>query len=97
MEQAGCNLTTESGRNILSRLEGQHVHIWQDGDSYNILFVSDDPQVEKALRELADLEANCETHANTDSHFNHSDEGYLFTAKGEYAFIFARLFLVLGK
>ena len=97
MEQAGCNLTTESGRNILARLQGQHVHVWQENDTYNILFVSDDPKVEKALRELADLEANCNTHANTDSHFNHDDEGYLFTAKGEFAFIFARLFLVLGK
>ena len=97
MEQAGCNLTTESGRNILARLQGQHVHVWQDGDTYNILFVSDDPKVELALRDLADLEANCDTHANTDSYFNHDDEGYLFTAKGEFAFIFARLFLVLGK
>lgn len=97
MEQAGCNLTTESGRNILNRLQGQHVHIWQDADKYNILFVSDDPEVEKALRELAVLEANCDTHANTDSHFNHDEEGFLFTTKGEFAFIFARLFLVLGK
>ena len=97
MEQAGCNLTTESGRNILNRLQGQHIHVWQNDDRYNILFVSDDPQVEQALRELADLEANCDTHANTDSHFDHNDEGYLFTTKGEFAFIFARLFLVLGK
>ncbi|HKJ37229.1 MAG TPA: MerR family transcriptional regulator [Anaerolineales bacterium] len=97
MEQAHCNLTTESGRNILNRLQGQHVHVWQEGDAYNILFVSNDPQVENALRELADLESNCDTHANTDSRFNHDDEGYLFTAKGEFAFIFARLFLVLGK
>jgi DNA-binding transcriptional MerR regulator len=97
MEQAGCNLTTESGRNILNRLQGQHIHVWQNDDRYNILFVSDDPQVEQALREMADLEANCDTHANTDSHFAHNDEGYLFTAKGEFAFIFARLFLVLGK
>jgi len=97
MEQAHCNLTTESGREILNRLQGQHVHVWQEGDTYNILFVSNDPQVEQALRELAALEANCDTHSNTDSHFNHDDEGYLFTAKGEFAFIFARLFLVLGK
>lgn len=97
MEQAGCNLTSESGRNILSRLEGQHVHVWQENEAYNILFVSDDPKVGEALHELADLEANCDTHANTDSHFDHDDEGYLFTAKGEFAFIFARLFLVLGK
>jgi len=97
MEQAGCNLTTESGRGILARLQGQHIHVWQEGDIYKILFVSDDPQVEQALRELADLEANCETHANPDSHFSYDDEGYLFTANGEFAFIFARLFLVLGK
>jgi DNA-binding transcriptional MerR regulator len=97
MEQAGCNLTTEAGRKILNQLQGQHIHVWQDGDTYRILFVTDDPQVEQALRELAELESNCDTHANTDSHFNHDDEGYLFTAKGEFAFIFARLFLVLGK
>jgi DNA-binding transcriptional MerR regulator len=97
MEQAGCNLSTESGRDILSRLEGQHVHVWQENDTYNILFVSDDPQVETALRELAELESNCDTHADTNSHFVHNDEGFLFTVKGESAFIFARLFLVLGK
>jgi hypothetical protein len=27
MEQAGCNLTTESGRRILEKLQGQHVHV----------------------------------------------------------------------
>jgi DNA-binding transcriptional MerR regulator len=97
MEQAGCNLTSEHGRAILNHLQGQHVHVWQEGDSYNILFVSDDPQVEQALRELADLEANCDTHAHTASHYNHNDEGYLFTTQGDFAFIFARLFLVLGK
>ena len=97
MEQAGCNLTTEAGRKILNQLQAQHIHVWQDGDAYRILFVSDDPRVEQALRELAELESNCDTHANTNSHFNHDDEGYLFTAKGDSAFIFARLFLVLGK
>jgi len=97
MAQAGCNLTTEIGREILKRLQGQHIHVWQDRDAYRILFVSNDPQVEQALRDLADLESNCDTHANADSKFNHDDEGYLFTAKGEFAFIFARLFLVLSK
>jgi DNA-binding transcriptional MerR regulator len=97
MEQAGCNLTTENGRGILNRLQGQHIHVWQDGDAFRILFVSDDPQVEQALRELADLEANCETHANTESRFHHDEEGFLFTARGEFAFIFARLFLILGR
>jgi len=97
MEQAGCNLTTDNGRRILSKLQGQHIHVWQDEDRYRILFVSDDPQVEQALRDLAELEYSCDTHSNTDAHFNHDDEGYIFTAKGEYAFIFARLFMVLGK
>ena len=71
--------------------------MWQENDTYNILFVSDDPQVEKALRELAELESNCDTHADANSNLVHSNEGYLFTVKGESAFIFARLFLVLGK
>jgi DNA-binding transcriptional MerR regulator len=91
MERAGCNLTSEEGRAILQRLEGQHVHIWQENEAYQILFISQDPQVAQGLADLAALEADCETHAHTVSHFNHSDEGFLFTASGTNAFIFARL------
>lgn len=97
MEKANCNLTTETGQAILRRLRGQHVHLWQEKGAYHALFVSDDPQVAEALQELAELEAGCKTHPNAASHFAYGDEGYLFTAGGESAFIIARLFLALER
>jgi len=96
MERAGCNLNSEEGRQILDILGGRHIHIWQEKDAYHILFVSKDPAVEQALRDLAALEAHCETHAGGDSRFDESEEGFIFIASGDNAFIYARLFLALN-
>ena len=76
-------------------LRGQHVHVWQDRDGYQILIVSQDPAVKAALETLADVEANC--HAHTTPQLEAHSEGYLLTAHGENAFIFARLFLALER
>jgi DNA-binding transcriptional MerR regulator len=95
LEQAGCALTSEAGQRLLNRLRGQHTHIWQDGDAYYILVVSQDEAVAAALKELAQLEAHCEAHNHLVPEFTDDDEGYLFVARGDNAFIYARLFLAL--
>jgi MerR family copper efflux transcriptional regulator len=97
MEYTGCNLGTEEGKKLLNDLRDQHVHIWQEEEGYNILVVSDDPSIGEALSSLADLEANCQTHAHTHQspELMHNREGFLLRVRGENAFIFARLFLVL--
>ncbi|MCP4422180.1 MAG: hypothetical protein GY803_02115, partial [Chloroflexi bacterium] len=79
------------------RLQGQHVHIWQEGEAYCILVVSRDTAVHDALAELAQLEADCQTHPHTHTELIYDDEGYLLRAKGPNAFIFARLFLALEQ
>jgi len=95
---AGCNLTSEAGRHIMERLRGQHVHIWQEGEAYRILIVSDDPLVAKAVEELAQLEADCEAHAAQQApELVYDDEGYLLKAAGPNAFMFARIFLALEQ
>ena len=99
MMYTSCNLTTAEGQRLIESLRGQHVHIWQKEDDYTILVVSDDPAVGAALEALAQLEAGCQAHAHTHQvpELMHNDEGYLLTARGENAFIFARLFLILEK
>ncbi|MBE2222958.1 MAG: MerR family transcriptional regulator [Anaerolineae bacterium] len=95
LNQAGCVLTSTTGQQLLDRLRGQHIHIWQEDDTYHILIVSNDPAVGSALQELAQLEATCEAHSHLIPEFTYNDEGYLFIAKGENAFIYARLFMAL--
>lgn len=97
MEQANCQLTSAVGQRILERLRGQHVHVWQDDDTYQVLVVSEDTAVVQALQELANLEANCQAHPHTTHELAYNHEGYLFTARGPNAFIFARLFLALEQ
>jgi DNA-binding transcriptional MerR regulator len=94
---AGCVLSTETGQAILERLQGQHVHIWQEKEVYFILVVSKDTAVHQALLELAQLEANCQTHTETVPELIYDDEGYLLRVEGPNAFIFARLFLALEQ
>lgn len=95
---AGCNLTSEAGRHILERLRGQHVHIWQEGEAYRILIVSDDPLVARAVEELAELETDCEAHAAQQApELVYDDEGFLLKAAGPNAFMFARIFLALEQ
>ncbi len=99
MMYTGCNLTTATGQRLVESLRGQHVHVWQKEDDYHILIVSDDPAVGTALEALAQLEADCQAHAHTHQvpELMHDNEGYLLVARGDNAFIFARLFLALEK
>lgn len=91
----GCALTTMAGHALVRRLRGQHVHLWMDDKRVSILVIGHDPEVWVALQELARLEAEC--HAHPTPSLEETTEGYLFTAHGENAFIFARLFLALER
>ncbi|WP_420644524.1 MerR family transcriptional regulator [Candidatus Leptofilum sp.] len=91
----GCVLNTAVGHQLLNTLWGQHVHVWQENDAYHILVVSDDPQIGQALRQLTELESDCDLHTNAAPQFSHNEEGFLLIATGDSAFILARLFLAL--
>lgn len=91
----GCSLVNLQEQTVLDNLRGRHVHIWKDGESYQILMVGHDPTAEIALRELAQLEADCHAHPAPQLYSN--EEGFLFTVRGENAFIFAQLFLALER
>ncbi len=91
----GCVLNTAVGHQLINTLRGQHVHVWQENDAYHILVVSSDPAIGNVLRQLTQLEANCDLHTNATPRLFHNDEGYLLVATGDSAFILARLFLAL--
>ncbi|MCB9422222.1 MAG: MerR family transcriptional regulator [Ardenticatenaceae bacterium] len=93
----GCVLSTEAGKAILERLQGLHIHIWQEKDVYFILVVNRDTAVYQSLLELAQLEANCQVHSQTIPELSDNEEGYLLRVTGPNAFIFARLFLALEQ
>jgi MerR family copper efflux transcriptional regulator len=95
----GCRLQSPEGLALLDRLRGQHIHLWQVGDEYHILVVSDDQTVGDALGALANLEADCLAHAHEDQgpELAHNEEGFLLVAGGPHAFLFARLFLALEQ
>lgn len=98
LQQTGCILTSTAAQQILDRLRGLHVHIWQEEDVYRILIVTEDTAVAAAVHELTQLEANCEAHTHRIMpQLTYGDEGYLLTVGGDNAFIFARLFLALEK
>jgi MerR family copper efflux transcriptional regulator len=99
MDQLGCSLTTDEGQALIDTLKGQHAHIWQESNGYQILVVSQDPEVGAAMGALAKLEVNCQKHTYADQapELMHDGEGYLLTVRGESAFVFARLFLALQR
>ena len=83
LAQSGCTLNSPAGRELLTPLQGQHTHIWQQEDSYHILIVSKDEKIGKALEDLADLEAECSVHAHQHNgpQFDTNDEGYLLIVR----------------
>ena len=97
MKHVGCSLTTSEGQELLDRLRGQHIHIWQEGEDYHILVISDDANVGAAMQAIAELEAGCQAHAHTFQipELMHNGEGFLLIVRGRYAFFFVRLFLAL--
>lgn len=98
VQYTNCVLNTRAGRNILDRLRGQHVHVWQESDdAYHILVVSEETAVRQALYDLAQLESNCQVHDHPAPELIYDDEGYRLVVRGENAFIFVRLFLALEQ
>jgi len=99
LAQSGCVLSTSQGRELLQILRGQHTHIWQQEDFFHILIVSQDEKIGQALKQLATLEEDCIMHADqsTVPRFFTNDEGFLLLVRGENAFIFVRLFLMLEE
>lgn len=92
---SGCHLSSPTGQDILARLRGRHVHIWREDNAYHILIVGHDSVVDAALAQLVQLENNCQAHPHLELALDHSDEGLLLVARGDHAFILARLFLAL--
>ncbi|MEM8861994.1 MAG: hypothetical protein AAGD96_27040 [Chloroflexota bacterium] len=90
-----CHLNSELGKSVLSTLSGQHIHIWREGDTYQILVISQLKEVQQALQVLTDLEAKCDLHSNMSPTFSIHQEGFLLSAAGEHAYLFARLFIAL--
>jgi DNA-binding transcriptional MerR regulator len=90
-----CLLSGPQAQDVLDRLRGRHVHIWREDGAYHILVVGRDPAVAEALAELTRLEGDCRAHPNLVPELIYDDEGYLMVARGDNAFILARLFLAL--
>ena len=99
LRKTGCVLATHEARDLFTQLRGQHIHIWQEADAYHILVVSEDPQIRRVLAALTQLETNCHVHAQQQPapELMHNEEGYLVIARGDSAFIFARLFLAFAE
>ncbi len=95
VEQAGCALSSDEAGMLLGRLRGQHIHLWQEGDTYLTLFVGADDATAEILERLAELEAGCGERPLPE--LRRTDEGPLFVARGPHAFLFARLFLALEQ
>jgi len=94
---AECPLSGPAANAVLAPLRGRHVHIWREDDAYHILLVGQDPAVAEALAALARLEDDCQTHPHNGPQLADSDEGHLLIARGDNAFLLARLFLALEE
>ena len=99
LRDANCQLSSTEAQRLLDNLRGQHIHVWQEGDAYHILVVSNDQEVGDAVAELAQLEAGCNVHqyAAQNPELMHNDEGYLLICRGDNAFLMARLFLSIAE
>lgn len=80
---------------MLDALSGRHLHVWREGDGYCVLVPDHAPKIGAALRHIAASEAGCRAH--TEPQVEETDEGYLFTASGDNAFLFAQFFLALEQ
>jgi DNA-binding transcriptional MerR regulator len=93
LDRTGCGLANVERDRLLGALQGKHIHVWRDGDGYRVLIPGDGPGLEEALRAVARLEADC--HAHDAPSLERTEEGFLFSAEGEQAFLFAQFFLDL--
>jgi len=93
VERLNCNLASNEWEEVFADLRGKHLHIWRDEDVYSIQLSSKSKQVRDALQKIADGESNCEAHLQPE--VTEIDEGYLFRARGDNAFLYGQLFLAL--
>jgi DNA-binding transcriptional MerR regulator len=93
LDRTGCSLAGFGRDQLVQALQNKHIHVWRDGDGYRVLIPGHDKAVEAALTEIATLEANC--HAHNAPRLERTDEGFVFVAEGEEAFLFAQFFLDL--
>lgn len=94
MQRMGCNLGTQDGE-VPDVLRGRHLHVWREGDGYSVLVPGDDPRIGEALRQIAASEAGCAAHHQPE--VEETSEGYVFSAEGDNAFLFAQFFLALEQ
>ena len=92
-ERMSCNLAKGEWDKLLGDLRGRHMHIWQEDNSYSTLFIGSGDKAQKALETLAKSELGCEAHEQPQ--VEKTDDGILFTARGDNAFLYAQLFLAL--
>jgi DNA-binding transcriptional MerR regulator len=93
-DRLGCNLASAEWETVLKDLRGQHVHVWrEDDDGYAVLFANPTKKVTTALEKLAQGESGCDAHLEPE--IEQAEEGTLFRARGDNAFLFAQLFLAL--
>jgi len=94
----GCRLSSTAARSALAALRGAHAHLWQEGAAYHILVVGDDPALAPALEQLASVEAGCDAHSPTIAlELRRTGAGHLLIARGDDAFLYARLFMALEE
>jgi DNA-binding transcriptional MerR regulator len=93
MKRMGCGLARWDRDEALDILRGRHLHVWREPDGYSVLVPGEDPRIGAALAQIASSEAGCEAH--TEPHVEQTTEGYVFSAHGDNAFLFAQFFLAL--
>ncbi|HEX7082079.1 MAG TPA: MerR family transcriptional regulator [Gammaproteobacteria bacterium] len=93
LDRTGCALASIERDELLAVLQGRHIHVWRDDDGYKVLVPGHEPALEAALAAVARVEADC--HAHRTPRLERTDEGFLFIADGDKAFLFAQFFLDL--
>lgn len=93
LDRTGCSLASIDRDELLKALQGRHIHVWRDDDSYRVLVPGHGEDLQAALTAIAGVEADC--HAHPAPRLERTDEGFLFIAEGDKAFLFAQFFLDL--
>ena len=87
------SLTDKEWQSVFKKLRSQHLHIWRDDNSYSIQFTSFDESIKQALETIVGGEQAYDGH--NQSEVINTEEGVLFRAHGDRAFLYAQLFLAL--
>ncbi len=93
LDRAGCSLASLEQPDLLDALRGRHVHVWREGDAYRILIPGHDRALQRALEEITRIESDCRAHPALA--LDRVEEGFVFVAKGDRAFLFVQFFLAL--